>query len=75
MFEIRENEGAFHIAEVRGLEWNSSETDATSLRAALARNGVVCVRTPRLLEDAEFQSLSRLFGPIKDPVGRTRGGG
>ena len=75
MFEIPENEGAFHIAEVRGLEWNSSETDATSLRAALARNGVVCVRTPRLLEDAEFQSLSRLFGPIKDPVGRTRGGG
>ncbi len=31
------------------------------MRISIARNGVVCVRTPRLLEDAESQSLSRLF--------------
>ena len=75
MFEIRENERTFDITEVRGLEWDCPDDDAAPLRNALARNGVLCVRTPRLLEEAEFQSLSRLFGPIKDPVGRTRDGG
>ena len=75
MFEIREHPEGFGITEVRGLEWDAPISEGATLRTALDRSGVVCLRMPRLLEEAEFESLARLFGPLKDPVGRTRDGG
>jgi len=50
------------------------EAQASALRVALARHGVLCLRMPRPLEDAEFFALASLFGPIKDPVARAKDG-
>jgi alpha-ketoglutarate-dependent taurine dioxygenase len=36
---------------------------------------VLCLRMSRALEDHEFEAVAQLFGPIKDPVGRTKDGG
>jgi len=35
---------------------------------------VLCLRTDRLLEDAELRAVAQLFGPIKDPIGRAKDG-
>jgi taurine dioxygenase len=73
VFEIRER-ASFGVVEVLGLEPGSGKAEAAALRAALARHAVLCLRMGRLLEDAEFLSLARLFGPIKDPVARAKDG-
>lgn len=65
----------FGVAEVAGLRIGAWEDRASDLRALLAQCGVVCVHLERALVDDEMQSLAELFGPIKDPVGRTRDGG
>lgn len=49
--------------------------DTDTLRALLATSGLLCLRTKRKLELSQFESLTEWFGPIKDPVGRTRDGG
>ena len=69
MFEIRER-AAFGIAQVLGVEPGCGEDQGPVLRAALARHAVLCLRMPRPLEEEEFDSLARLFGPIKDLVAR-----
>ncbi len=51
------------------------DTDREAVAEALATHGVVCLRMPRPLVDDEFQAVARIFGPIKDPVGRTKDGG
>jgi len=71
---IREPRGVFAVSEVLGMEPGGAETDAARLRAALATHAVLCLRMKRSLEDAELQSVARLFGPIKDPVGRAKDG-
>jgi alpha-ketoglutarate-dependent taurine dioxygenase len=75
MVDIRKHRGAFGVAEVVGLEPGYGDAPAAALQDALARNAVLCLRTARPLRDAEFQAVARLFGPIKDPVGRTKDGG
>jgi alpha-ketoglutarate-dependent taurine dioxygenase len=74
MAVIQEPAADFGVAEARDVDV-SSEADAAALRAALAKHGVLCVRLGRRLEDVELQALARCFGPIKDPVARTRDGG
>lgn len=75
MVELRERREVFEVAELLGLGCERGSEHAARLRAALARNGAVCVRMDDRLEDADLQSLARLFGPIKDPVGRSKDGG
>jgi alpha-ketoglutarate-dependent taurine dioxygenase len=72
--EIHEHQGGFGVAEVRGLEPGSAGEHEAVLRSALARQGLLCLRFERPLEDAELQSAARLVGPIKDPVGRAKDG-
>jgi taurine dioxygenase len=74
MVLIGEPRGAFAVSEVLGVDAGCGETDATALQAALATHAVLCLRMKRSLEDAELQSVARLFGPIKDPVGRAKDG-
>jgi alpha-ketoglutarate-dependent taurine dioxygenase len=45
------------------------------MRDALAKHAVLCLRMPRPLEDGELQVVARMFGPLKDPVGRSKDGG
>jgi alpha-ketoglutarate-dependent taurine dioxygenase len=53
----------------------SIETVRETLRSALAVHAVLCLRQPSALDDDGFRSVARIFGPIKDPVGRTKTGG
>ena len=73
MVEIHEPIEGFGVAEAMGAD-ASSDSDAAALRTALATHGVLCVRLERPLDDAELQALARCFGPIKDPVARTKDG-
>jgi taurine dioxygenase len=75
MVEIDDSGDVFAVTEVRGVDPAAAEADAGTLRSALARHAVLCLRMPRALEDDELQSVARLFGPIKDPIGRTKEGG
>jgi alpha-ketoglutarate-dependent taurine dioxygenase len=75
VIEIGEHAGVFAVAEVRGVDPERLGVDAPVLQAALARHAVLCLRMHRALDDEELQSVARLFGPIKDPVGRTQDGG
>jgi alpha-ketoglutarate-dependent taurine dioxygenase len=75
MLEIAESKQAFGVAIATGLDLACSDDEAVLLRDALAHNAVVCLRLDRALEDAELQNVARLFGPLKDPVGRTKDGG
>jgi len=70
--------GPLGAVEVLGLEIaRDGRNDAVraQLRAALAEHGVVCVRQPAALDDAQMRALVEMIGPIKDPLGRTRDGG
>lgn len=73
---IEEDTGSFAVAEVTGYEpGDGSPNETNPIATALARNGVMCLRMPRPLIDEEMQSIVSIFGPIKDPVGRTKSGG
>jgi len=73
--EVREKPGHFSVAEVLGLGPDSGDEHASLVRTALARHGVLCLRMDHALDHAGFESIAQLFGPIKDPVGRTADGG
>jgi len=75
MIEICQSRDAFAVTEVLGVDPAYGDQQAAALRRALAMCGVLCLRMQRPLEDGELQSVARLFGPIKDPVGRTKDGG
>jgi hypothetical protein len=74
MVDMREPGDRFGVVEVRGLVPERGKEHAAALRAVLARSAVLCLRMETPLREAEFRSLARLFGPIKDPVGRTKDG-
>jgi len=63
----------FEVVRVHGVR--PGEGAPGSLRALLSRAAVVCLSMERPLEDAELWSVAELFGPVKDPVGRTVDGG
>jgi taurine dioxygenase len=44
------------------------------LRVALADHAVLCLRQPQALDDDGLRALAGIFGPIKDPIGRTKDG-
>jgi taurine dioxygenase len=73
MVEVRER-SAFAVVEVAGLDPEDGRSEAGLLRDALARCGVLCLRMARALDDAQFESIARLFGPIKDPTARAKDG-
>jgi len=75
MIEIRAPSGGFGVTEIRGIGPDADPAHAPALRPALARHAVLCLRMPRPLADAELRAIASLFGPIKDPVGRTKDGG
>jgi alpha-ketoglutarate-dependent 2,4-dichlorophenoxyacetate dioxygenase len=64
----------FAVAEVRSAGPGSSAAEGLALRAALAERAVLCLRMERPLDEDEFEVVARLFGPIKDPVGRAKDG-
>jgi alpha-ketoglutarate-dependent taurine dioxygenase len=74
VIEIGAHDGGFSVLEVTGVDAAGGKYAAV-LQAALASHAVLCVRMHRALEDEELQCVARLFGPIKDPVGRTKDGG
>lgn len=75
MLEVRPPASGFDVTQVWGVAPGGAEEHAASLQSALAVHAVLCLRMDRPLEDEELQAVARLFGPIKDPVGRTKEGG
>jgi len=65
----------FAVTSVTGVGPGDGASTAQALRALLARRAVVRLCMERPLADDELQAVARLFGAIKDPVGRTRDGG
>src|SRR5262249_17391348 len=57
-----------------GVEPGGGEGEAATLRAALARHGVLCLRMRRPLAEGEFDALAQRFGPIKDLVAPAKDG-
>src|SRR5262249_39741448 len=45
-----------------------------TVRDALAQQGVVCLRFDQPLDETTFRRVAEMFGPIKDPIGRTGDG-
>src|SRR5262245_62145764 len=69
--------GPFRAVEIDDLSPQrdaSDEARRAEVRALLARHGVLCVRLPAALDDAQARALASMIGPIKDPVGRARDG-
>lgn len=75
MIDVEEHPGSFGVADVRGVAPARGDEQAAVLQTALARHAVLCLRMDRALDDDELQAIASLFGPIKDPVGRTKDGG
>jgi alpha-ketoglutarate-dependent taurine dioxygenase len=76
LFEIHEHDRGktFGIAEVTGVKPGQAEEHTGALRELLGRSAVVCLRMDAPLEEAGLHAVSHLFGPVKDPVARTREG-
>lgn len=75
--EVRAPTAAFAVAEIIGLQPHRDVGDSGAravVRDALARHGVVCLRLEAAIDDQTFRRVAELFGPIKDPVGRTADG-
>ncbi len=67
----------FGAAEISGLRPDDATDPARceAVRAALAEHAVVCLRFDAALDDDQARAVASMFGPIKDPVARTRDGG
>jgi taurine dioxygenase len=77
LHSIRMLPGPLGAIEIEGLSPARDALDdarRATLRAALARHAVICLRMPAALTDGEARALASLLGPIKDPVGRARDG-
>ena len=75
--EVRTASSGFGASEIVGVVPARDAADSSAcdvLRQTLAEHGVVCLRFDEALEDTTFRQVARMFGPIKDPVGRTRDG-
>ena len=75
--EVRAASATFGAAEVVGLVPGRDIVDAAAretVRNALAEHAVVCLRIDEALDEQTFRGVAQMFGPIKDPVGRTRDG-
>jgi alpha-ketoglutarate-dependent taurine dioxygenase len=66
---------AFGAVEIVGVLPDALDDSVSTLaRDALARHGVLCLRFDGALDDDQARAVASMFGPIKDPVGRTRDG-
>src|SRR5262245_60129381 len=65
--------GAVAIEGVQPID-ASDAAIAEELRDALWKHAVVCLRFADALTDDEAVAVASMFGPIKDPIGRTRDG-
>jgi alpha-ketoglutarate-dependent taurine dioxygenase len=74
--EIASLPGDFGAAAVLGVTPEMAALPAVreTLRATLADHAVLCLRQPAALDDDDLRTLAQAFGPIKDPVGRTKDG-
>src|SRR5262245_59580440 len=75
--EVRIPSASFGAAEITGLVPERDVADAAAratARDALARYGVVCLAIADALDKATFRRVADMFGPIKNPIGRTRDG-
>jgi alpha-ketoglutarate-dependent taurine dioxygenase len=76
--EIADLPGDFGASEVFGVTPDraraSDDEFRAVLREALANHAVLCLRQPEALDDADLRTIAQLFGPIKDPIGRTKDG-
>jgi alpha-ketoglutarate-dependent taurine dioxygenase len=75
VFQIAEAPDSFDVVQVIGVDASALPRPCPELRSALARHAVLCLRMERALDAEGLEAVARLFGPIKDPVGRTRDGG
>jgi alpha-ketoglutarate-dependent taurine dioxygenase len=76
--EINDLPGDFGAVEVLGVTPEVAilgDEIRSPLQTALAKHAVLCLRQPEGLDDSSLRSVARIFGPIKDPVGRTKDGG
>jgi taurine dioxygenase len=73
----RELPDSFGAVEIEGFgpALIGADSIGAELRAALAEHAVVCVRLEAELDEHQARAVATMFGPIKDPVGRTRDGG
>lgn len=75
--EIRTIPGDFPAAEVLGFDPTrdlARPSVAEAVREALAGYGVLCLRIGEKLDKDAYRAVTSLFGPIKNPVARTRDG-
>jgi taurine dioxygenase len=75
--DMAELPGEFGALEVLGLTPDiacSDDAVRTALRTALANHAVLCLRQPEALDDEGLRTVAQIFGPIKDPVGRSKDG-
>ncbi|MFT5100841.1 MAG: alpha-ketoglutarate-dependent taurine dioxygenase [Planctomycetaceae bacterium] len=72
MLQIATSKDNFDIPIVTQLV--ESDSHHNQLRDALAEAGVLCLRMARKLKLSEFEALAEIFGPIKEPIGRTKDG-
>ena len=76
--EISDLPGDFGAVEVSGVTPEVAilgDEIRSTLRTALARSAVLCLRQPEALGDDGLRSIAQIFGRIKDPIGRTEDGG
>jgi taurine dioxygenase len=68
--------GEFGAVEVLGVTSETASAAAVreTLQATLAAHAVLCLRQPTALDGDSLRALAQIFGPIKDPVGRTKNG-
>jgi taurine dioxygenase len=77
-FQISDLPGDFGAVEVLGLTPEVAilgDEIRSTLRTALAKCAVLCLRQPEGLDDDGLRAIAQIFGPIKDPIGRTEDGG
>ena len=77
LLDVRPPSATFGAAEVVGLVPGRDVADRVArelVRDALAQHGVVCLRIDEAFDERTFRCVAEMFGPIKDPVGRTRDG-
>ena len=69
--------GDFGAVAVLGMtpSMASDVTVQQALRSALAVHAVLCLRQSSALDDDGLRAFAMAFGPIKDPIGRTKEGG
>ena len=65
----------FSIPIAHGIQPDIGAEQTKALCDQLAIAGVMCLKFERRLDKYEFERVAEIFGPIKNPVGKTKDGG